>query len=420
MSKLLNNLIEDERRQMFNSHNQPQPIIHATQFTSSQHNNSHAGTKYDRLMDAQAGGALRENIGIMFNDDSLAQVEAGGINGLISHAAGNGLDTIKKYLVISSADRDWYNKPLNLQDENPYKFRVQLGGINTRQIDNTHQATDIVVNNALDNVMHIECTSIVIPNRQFSNGYRASFRPYILVSVDKASDTAQGSNKALDSALAILVPKLPTPQTLSDIRYLEHVNINKMGKNYLTPEARINRLAVTISRQDGFSPVDDSASVDIVNIESIYYESGFNYLFIRTSGYFNQEDYLIGDIIKIKGYVFRDTNLGYSECNYFNQFVNRESGHIIQLIGQQAPYTGPMYNVIAVYCPGSFSQSVGDFAVPSWFTDFIAKTNIEDQNTSDPIGGKALNLNLQTQVFVTATCYFKSPIKALRNIKPAT
>ncbi len=409
-SKLLSGLLADERRNQYNP-----PVI-----TSSQMNNTADMHKYQRLMDVQGQGSIRENIGIMFNDDSLGQLEAGSSQPMISHVGGANLDMQARYLVISSADRDWYNRPLDLEQENPYKFRVQLGSINTRLVGADSINTDISVNNSIENVARLECTSIVIPNREFSNGYRASDRPYILVNIDRAADAISGSNKALDAALAVMTPKLPLPQVLSNIRYLEHVNTAKMGKDFLTPEARLSRLDITITRHDGVSPLVDAPSFDICAISRIYYTPGDRFLYLVTTGYFNGADFQTGDIFRVKGYQFRETNLGYIECNYFNQFINREAGHIIQGIDALVGYTGPMYNIIKFTCPGSFSPTLGDFAAPNWFADLVTKTNIDDPAQADPPGGKLINLNLQTSIFVTANCFIKSPLKLLRNIKPAT
>jgi len=409
-SKLLSGLLADERRNQYNP-----PVV-----TSSQLNNSADMHKYQRLMDVQSQGSIRENIGITFNDDSLGQLEAGAFTSPLSHAGGADLDRQIKYLAISSADRDWYNRPQDLEQENPYKFRVQLGSINTRLVGADNINTDISVNNSIENVTRLECTHIVIPNREFSNGYRTSDRPYVLVNIDRAAETVSGSNAALDATLAILTPKLPLPQALSNIKYLEHVNTAKMGKDFLTPEARLSRLDITITRQDGMSPLVDAPSFDICAISSIYYTPGDRFLYLKTVGYFNGADFQAGDIFRVKGYQFRETNLGYIECNYFNQFINREAGHIIQGIDAQVGYTGPMYNIIKFTCPGSFSPTLGDFAAPNWFADLVVKTNIEDSSQADPAGGKLINLNLQTSVFIQASCFIKSPLKLLRNIKPAT
>ena len=407
-NRFLNGLLADERRGMYNP-----PVI-----SSSQINNTAEKHKYERLMDAQSQN-VRENIGIIYNDDSLGQLESGPIPAQISHLGGANLEQQEKYIVINSADRDWYNRPLDLEQENPYKFRVQLGSINTRMVGGDSVNTDISVNNSLENVLRLECTNIIIPNREFSNGYRASNRPYMLVNVDRASDTVSGSNKSLDAALAVLTPKLPLPEALGNIRYLEHVNINRMGKDFLTPEARLSRLDITITRQDGVSPLLDTPSYDIISISTVYYIPGDHFLYLITNGYFNGNDFQVGDIFRVKGYLFRETNLGYVECNYFNQFINRESGHIIQGIAAVMGYTGPMFNILKFNCPGAFSPVLGDFAAPQWFSDLITKTNIEDSTQLDNTG-KLINLNLQTNIFIKANCFIKSPLKLMRNIKPAS
>lgn len=206
-----------------------------------------------------------------------------------------------------------------------------------------------------------------------------------------------------------------------------------MAKDYLTPEAALNRLYVNITRPDGYNPWLDDAATDTVAIQVIYMPSFTGqYLDVITTGYFNPEDFIAGDLVKFRGYVFRGTQpSGYKEAAQFNQFINREAGHIIQSVGQYTgitspPYAGTMNNMIRILAPGANSTTTGLWAFPSWFSDpvdmgFIEKfTDFDDPPTPTSTKdnkGKGLNTNTQTVSVLKITYLDKNAGQLVKKIK---
>ena len=399
-------------------------------------NHSYKYTKYleqrypTQPGDGTASGAqdyLVDNLGQQYNDDSIAQLT----HGIPSNAITVPVEPITRWVVINSEDRDWVSRT----DENPYSFGVHLGQSSQYQ-DPTSGALrniELTINKHFENISKLECTSVIVPNRVLSNKFRPNGRPHLLIGLGTTTDALYGSSKATNSALTMLVPKLPVPAENFEVRYLEYTTTAQMAKDYLTPEAALNRLYVNITRPDGYNPWLDDAASDTINIQVIYMPSFTGqYLDVITTGYFNQQDFIAGDIIKFRGYIFRGTTTtGYKEAAQFNQFINRESGHIIQSIAQftgivSPPYAGAMYNVIRILSPGANSTTTGLWAFPSWFSDpvdmgFVQKfPDFDDTPTPSSTKdnrGKGLNANTQTITVLKIAYLDKNAGQLVKKIK---
>jgi hypothetical protein len=402
-------------------------------------NHSYKYTKYleqqfpTRPGDSGAGGTassaqdyLVDNLGQQYNDDSIAQLT----HAIPSNAITVPVEPITRWVVINSEDRDWVSRT----DENPYSFGVHLGQSSQYQdATGALRNIELTINKHFENISKLECTSVIVPNRQLANKFRPTGRPHLLIGLGTTTDALYGSSKATNSALTMLVPKLPVPAENFEVRYLEYTTTAQMAKDYLTPEAALNRLYVNITRPDGYNPwLDDSAS-DTVLIQVIYMPSFTGqYLDVITLGYFNQQDFIAGDIIKFRGYVFRGTTTnGYKEAAQFNQFINREAGHIIQFIAQfpdivSPPYAGAMYNMIRILAPGAYSTTTGLWAFPSWFSDpvdmgFVQKfPDFDDTPTPSSTKdnrGKGLNANTQTITVLKIAYLDKNAGQLVKKIK---
>ena len=382
-----------------------------------------------------AGGAassaqdyLVDNLGQQYNDDSIAQLT----HSVPSNAITVPVEPITRWVAINSEDRDWVNRA----DENPYSFGVHLGQSSQYQDANgALRNIELTINKTFENVTRLECASVVIANRQLANKFRPSLRPHLLIGLGTpaASDSLYGSNKAADRALSLLVPKLPIPTDLYTTSYVEYINNSQMAKDYLTPESSLNRLYIDITRPDGYNPWLDSAASDTVSISVIYMPDFTQpYLDVITLGYFNPQDFIAGDIIKFRGYVFRETiTSGYKEAAQFNQFINREAGHIIQSVAQftgivSPPYAGTMNNVIRILAPGTNSQTTGLWAFPEWFNDpinmgFLQKfqdfDDVPTPTSTKDASGKGLNTNTQTTTVLKITYLDKNAGQLVKKIK---
>lgn len=370
---------------------------------------------------------LVDNLGQLYNDDSIAQIT----HAIPSTAITVPVEPITRWVVINSEDRDWVSRT----DENPYSFGVHLGQSSQYQ-DPTSGALrniELTINKHFENISKLECTSVIVPNRALANKFRPNGRPHLLIGLGTTTEALYGSSSATNSALTMLVPKLPVPAENFEVRYLEYTTTSQMAKDYLTPEAALNRLYVNITRPDGYNPWLDDAATDTVAIQVIYMPSFTGqYLDVITTGYFNPEDFIAGDLVKFRGYVFRGTQpSGYKEAAQFNQFINREAGHIIQSVGQYTgitspPYAGTMNNMIRILAPGANSTTTGLWAFPSWFSDpvdmgFIEKfTDFDDPPTPTSTKdnkGKGLNTNTQTVSVLKITYLDKNAGQLVKKIK---
>lgn len=382
------------------------------------------GGGYNQLQKAEIDKSLIDNLGQEYNDDSHGQLT----HNIPSNAISIPVEPITRWVTLNSEDRDW----LNRQDENPYSFAVHLGASSQYQdITGTLRNIELTVNKHFENITRIECSSVIIPNRALSNKFRPSNRPFFLLSLGNVDNMVYGSNKALNTATTVITPKIPIPSDTYAFRHIEYISNSGIAKDYLTPEASINRLYINIMRPDGYNPWLDNAATDIISIKTIYMPSiSNNYLSVITDGFFNAQDFQEADIIKFRSYIFRDTTLGYKECNQFNQFINREAGHIIQGIDVftgiiSPPYAGTMYNVIKIPAPGYWNTTTGEWAFPEWFNDpinmgLIQKTSIED--TPIPSGpfdntGKGLNCNTQTTIVLKISYLDKNAGQLVKKIK---
>lgn len=293
------------------------------------------------------------------------------------------------YIIINSGDRNWY---LDNTRETAYNFRVVYG--NNSFYSSTNQNLNILVNDTLTNVKSIMCQKIVIPNRKISNQYKSSDQPFILLNVDNIEQVSDASNNKLQNALAILSPNTAITYN-DDIRYLEFININEQYKKI---NKTIPYMDIKIQRSDGITINNDGYQNDILSIEQIVYDTGNTILDVKTSTYFHEYDYKVGDIIKIRNYSFRESSLNYYETALFNDYINRSEGHIIQSISQSNSSL-LMYDIIHILPVGENSKTTGNYELATWFDDLVTKTNIESNVTNDD-SGKILNLSLQTTVFL--------------------
>ena len=297
---------------------------------------------------------------------------------------------MSKHIIINSIDRDWTNSN---SSETPYNYRVVFG--NNSLYGNTSKNLNILINENLKNVEYFSCQKLVISNRELSNKFRPSNNPYLLLNVDNIEQVSDASNNKLQNALSIMTPKEPMITGNNNCKYLEYSNINNHKKKI---NRNITYLDVKIQKGDGTLINYDEYQNDILNIEQIYYDTSNTLLQITTGDFFSDKDFEEGDIIKIKNYNFRESSLNYYETALFNDYINREQGHIIQSINQSNSSLD-LYDRINILPAGENSRVTGNFELKSWFDDLITKTNI-DSNLANDNSGKLINFNLQTSIFL--------------------
>lgn len=257
----------------------------------------------------------------------------------------------------------------------------------------------------LKNIVSIKMVNAILPNHpksieySSSNEYLSDYQ-YINVLIDELEHTQEGTNTNLRKTFAILYPKIKI--STSSPPFVDYININSW-ESYIN----INTLPfMTIKCYDPLNKLI-SNKIDVLDIQYIYrYQSDVSdtqteVLIIKTSQYFNQNEFRSGHKIMIKNYTYRDTDSSYS--GLLNQFINRDIGHTILTTAssQSGKY---LHNLIHIPKPASTNTATGDIDDLAWYT--MIKL---DGFTNDPDSisvndsGKILNLNMQTSFFFHIT-----------------
>ena len=419
---LLSNLINDEMRnisleennqnQQYQNQNYQNQQYQITQF------NTETNQKFKNYINRPQ--TIKENLGIVFNDDSLAQSSLPRTPGQqVTHEGLQNLDIENRHLIISGEDRPWYLDNVS-QDTNLFNFQIECGDIS---LVNGNQMSTAGIRHSLENVLSIEVASIMIPNRAMENGIHPSSYPYLQVQIGGVENVSYGTNKHLDNVLAVVTPKIPVSNSFNNFSYLEFVNSNRQRKDFYTPKARLNKLDLHVRRYDGseLTKSDILTSRDILNIAVVYYDTVADNgnLTIETTSFFSPDNFKEGDIIKFNGYVFRETNLGLGECYKFNDFINRSEGHVILSTGKTSAYasdTSVIYhNKIVISGPTYVNRTSGILTKEDWFDDLITKTSIDDNVELDNVG-KCINSSLQVQVLLNIRILNKHSSRLIKNI----
>jgi len=307
------------------------------------------------------------------------------------------LSVISNYLIIDSGDRNWYSQI----GEHPTLFSIRLG-------DSSINNKNCHIKQLLKNIVSIRVDKLFMPNRLITTSYdsntniRLNDNSFLTIQFQNIEDTDFGTNNNTDQSLAIMTPLIPLPTSLSNITNLEFKNANNQQKNYYgTPKASLDRLDTLINTATGERPhfFNDVLVIDRIfsNYTNPTIPLSNTTIVIRTTSYFNSNEYLAGDLIKIQNYEFHNSTN--NECFVLNNFINRNEGHRIIHISSNTATT--LYNQIHIPAPQYYSSSTGNLTYETWYSDFLTKNNFTDL-TSD-IGGKLINTNLQTKLLISIT-----------------
>lgn len=299
-------------------------------------------------------------------------------------------------IVVSSMDRDWYNKP----SETPYNFNVKLG---SSGLQNGYS----IVSYEPKNVVALGVEKLILNNRKLNVSYSnakvdMTESPYLLLNVNNIDYTIYGTNKYLENTLGLMMPLTPLPDSLSETNFIEFKNTLGKAKEFLhNPLASLPKLDITINTPLGDNP---NNLIDVLNIKSITYQEqtssnvATEYLMVQTTTFFPIEQYKIGDTIKFQNYVYRDTGT-YNEATDFNNFINRDAGHKI-IVVKSNDSDKLLKNRIYFSAPNEISTVTGNVAETSWYTSLKSKSlgDISLANSVTDTSGKLINCNLQTHV----------------------
>jgi hypothetical protein len=300
----------------------------------------------------------------------------------------------KVFIAISSLDRDWYNL-----SETPFIFKVKFDDLGNNTYTN--------ITNNIKNIVSIKLETSIIPNKNLNITYTSTGNtldnyPFIIVDVGNINNVIYGSNNNLSSSLAVMSAITPMLKAASENRYLEFKNLNHSIKEYYdNPIASLSDLEIKIKNPQGSNLTDIQ---DVLTIDTIYNtgSDSSEFLKIKTTTYFGSE-YQVGDIIIIKNYVYRETDTYFSAATDFNNFINRIEGHkIISLTSSSGSSSLSHYNnLISISIPHSISTTNGELTLDSSYTELKTKSSTDDDSSSSgDTGGKLINTNLQTNLFI--------------------
>ena len=354
-------------------------------------------------------------------------------------------------IIINSIDRDWTNT-----DDTPYNFRVKFNPESERQVkyplyenSPTIPATDTQAKNGergsdntngwydrggtfrlaydpsqplgdevdyehitfKDNyfapidtiyksIIGIKMVGAVLPNNKRTLEYTSSYnytsdQQYVNVLIDELEHTQEGTNTQLRKSFAVLYPKVKI--STSTPNFVDYININNW-------ESKINLNTLPMFTIQCYDPLNKliNNKNDVLNIQFIYrYQSDVSdtqteLLAIKTTDYFDSNEYQAGHKIIIKNYEYRDSSSDYATS--LNHFINREEGHyIINTAAESGKY---LSNTIYIPKPASMNTTTGEIDDEAWYTmiKLDGFTNDPD-SVSDNEPGKILNVNLQTSFF---------------------
>jgi hypothetical protein len=408
---IIRNLLNDEYRNLNNEYLNNEKTNNLNLNNNLRLFNTDINDKYSRHINKEQ--TIKENLGLIYNNDIENEIviNKSNLSELNTNKQLNNIDIENKYLIISSEDRPW-----NINNnENIYNFQVDCGDIS---LISDNQMSSAGIRHSMENVISIMVSNIIIPNRLMENNIKITNYPYLQVQINGIEHTSFGTNKSSDLALGIMTPKIPLPQNFDNVNYLEMVNINKQIKRFYTPKARLNKLNLSILRNDGEQLLNNNilSRRDILNIKKIFYDTSSELLHLYTDTYFSTNNFKTNDIIKIRNYNFRETNLGFSECFEFNRFINKNDGHIIVSTDKSTIDSDIIYhNIIKINIPRTINLETGKYEKITWFDNLITKTNIES-DLEDDDSGMLINTSLQIQIFLNIKILNKHSSRLIKNI----
>ena len=311
-------------------------------------------------------------------------------------------------VLVSSLDRDWFNR----DDETIYNFEVKLGSSGSN--DSTSSENFLMVNYKFKNVVSVGLERLIVDNRKFNIEYTDVNRdfadyPYLSVSVDNLDSLVYGTNETSSKAIGIMVAKTPIMvSSLGGCSHYEFTNIISNPKQfYNNPLASLNKLNINIKNPTGQAP---NTIKDVLTVSNCGYNgnnsNSKDFITIKTSTNFYEEEFKEGDVIQFKNFVFDSSQNNISQ---FNEFINRKEGHRIINTDNATSDASKLHNLIRIPVPQQIDRSNNNLKqYPSWYnnntiTDFESNSDFERDN--DPANspmteatGKLINLSNQTNL----------------------
>lgn len=339
------------------------------------------------------------------------------------------------YVLISSADRDWYNEPTSL---NRYNFKVKFG--------NLANSTSATINSEYKNVTSIELVNCFIPKDNVLIPFDARpyidilTYPYLVLKIPEITNVFRATNSSSDSAFSILIYDKKHDSSVLSTDYISGTNsiVNSDVKKqfyceyiktyykyipayfekkeyYNQPLGSLTNMTIQLENPNN---ENINAMPDVLKIETIQFTDEISnltaadfeydlsnsypndanastrqYIRIQTTTSFSSKLFRIGDNIRLQG-ISADVGASNTEINLVN-YLNRNEGHYILNFDisdfdaeKNQGYTSNIY----ISTPGEIEFEGNAGLIPSTYID---SNNASFDNITSS-NGKLLNRNLQT------------------------
>lgn len=262
------------------------------------------------------------------------------------------------------------------------------------------------------NIKSISITNVTIPtemvhsfvntNENNFTNYSFSF-PYILCNIEEFQDVYDGTDDNIRRTFCQLqfenYIKTPTGRGFVILKPVQ----NEVKLFYPTLLSTLPTLNISLIKPNGELINNTEDGIEILNITR--YQK--YYLKIQTKTFFEKDAFFKGDYILIKNFNIFNFDLSSNNGNLFNQFINKETGHIIYEVGE--PNDNGYYNSFHIFAPGVFNKQDGVFVEDSAALEVLREFNQYLSNTdrynekylSNYENGYVLNMSLQNSVSIT-------------------
>ena len=344
---------------------------------------------------------------------------------------------VEHNLFVYSADRDWVNNTT----ENRYNFSVTFDPANNQSGFGYNTATNI----KFKNITRIEFVKAIMPTESFDvlatssstagtpqntlNTNILSF-PYLQVRIPELNVNGYGTNDGINNSFAAISYDAywTSDSNASNRGYARMIpKFLKCQKVYYpTPLSTLQKLTFQIQRPDGtlVSTATDTLTVSAVlmpnnSVTTTNYRATgaatYEWIWLKTSTYFNQFMLSQGDRIVLKNVDFNSALTAYAGFNDLVNYLTQPQGLLVSSIGR---CTGASNGYVdggneAGYANGivvrnSFRDpTLGLITVSPWVTSYIASLATLTKDTPSaatiaPVAGGSVSLTMATGLAYTA------------------
>ena len=362
---------------------------------------------------------------------------------------------LEKYVLINSFDRDWLTFPkryqyrvkftntvpeiqtVNIYENNPtvpYTRTATSDGVSNTNgfyLDGVLYAAynsgnplgsiigtedlefvtdqDANVQDTFRNITSISATKLILPDEivqtgvsvktKFNDNFSLSY-PYVLLSFSEFRDVYRGTDDTIRKTFATFVYD-SNFQAFNGRGYVVLCPIQDEKKVFFpSPLSSLSQLNVEIYKPNGELLNNSTDGFGILKIE--YEAFNPNYLKIITTTYFDKNEFFVCDCIQIRSYVLFKVAATQDESldAEFTNFINREQGHYVTLLG--TANANGYYNTFYIQAPGSFNESTGAYEPNTTLIDNLCEFNTNYVLNSDA-NGFILNMSLQNAISLKIT-----------------